>query len=334
MIGRINLEPEELELSAPLGDVQHIVDLYLAEKARSRAKTTAESLSHKLRFFLLFWEEAGPGLGWRLTPSALDQFNDWLDARQGLGGELLAWNTKNDALRRLRQFMRWGCERGHITDHRWPACIPAARGSAPVRSVFDLRSWRAIYRQCLASSAPTRDGALFAVLAGTGMRRGECVNLDFEDVDFTGDQSGFIRINTSKTGAGRIVAFDSITGRVLSLYMELFPRPGRSGPLFPTTYGRLKPAPLNRRLRHAADRAGLLGVYTGAHDFRRAFATFWTRALPGEGYGALLSRQLGHKPAGMTFSRYAQVDSEDIRRCMQKHRCSLFAQIMDAQDAN
>jgi len=168
------------------------------------------------------------------------------------------------------------------------------------------------------------------------MRRAECANLQIDDVKFLDDNSGFITVRDSKTGRGRFAAFDDVTGREIRCYLNLWRV--KQGPLF-FHAGReplqpLEPGTIHRIIRRAAVRGGVENKYQGCHDIRRAYATFWMRKLPGEGYSWLLARELGHTVTSGMTSYYAKLDHEDIRQCLQTQRCSLFTQLMSQIQRN
>lgn len=323
----INLKPTLPELDAR--ELLTLVEMYLDDKRRVTVQDSWKGYAWKLRHFVDWWEATGPTVDWVLTPDLLVAFGEHLNGVvSGRTGQRLGFHTRNDVLRRTAGFFTWAYKRGY-TAQNWAAWIPKTEGRKPIKTALDLDDLARIYRSMTRTRTGTRDAALFAVLAGTGMRRGECAGLRIEDVDFEDDGSGIITVRQAKGRSERQVAFDQVAGRILSLYLDTLV--DRSGPLWPgdAEGGRLHRHQIYRLTKRAAGRAHV-DDFVGLHDIRRAFATFWVRKLPGVGYGQLLARQMGHTTLpGLTFSTYSLQGIDDVRRCMVEQRCSLLAQMFD-----
>lgn len=319
----INLAPEAPMLTGA-DQLGALFERYVATKRRQIDEKTVQLYTWKLRHFREWWDVAGPAAAWTLTPDLLTDFNEHLDTYiSARTGNHLAYHTKRDALRRLAGFLRWAYQNDY-TKADWSKYVPEPHGKPPLFTPMALDDLDAIYTALRATSTGTRDAALFAVLAGTGMRRGECLALNFDDVSFLADMSGTILIRQSKGKQQRRVAFDGTAGRVIHRHHKTGDGPA---PMWPNekTGERLSYLHLGRLIVRAAENVDV--DFGGCHDIRRAFATYWARQLPGDGYGQLLSKEMGHSVKGMTFGRYVLTDMEDVRRCMVEKQCSLFAQM-------
>ena len=322
---KINLHPKSPQLDGR--DIDALCDAYLDAIQNRVNANTHYGFAQKLSYFRQFWKENEVQHEHVLTPKVLHSFNDWLDQyKPKRTGTELSWNSRADALRRFRQMMRWAWRNGYVSSD-WGQHVPVARGKPAPHDALDLVDLRLIFDQCFMSQEHLRDCALLAIFAGTGVRRTEAAFIRVKDVRFVETFSGLIDIHQAKGGKFRSVAFDSVAGRFIRMYIERHPEP--DGYLFPGRFGGDKPAKnetLGRILRFHAESAGV--DFDGCHQIRRTFATHWILKLPGEGYGAMLARQLGHTISGMTLGTYVKLTAEDIRRVMERNRQSAFAQML------
>jgi integrase len=152
---------------------------------------------------------------------------------------------------------------------------------------------------------------LFGLLAVSGLRLGEAVNLQPQDVDWSG---GVLTIRGAKFGKTRLVPLHSSTLAVLRNYADLRDKifTGRILPTFlVTSHGtKLEKTNLSRIFRELSRQIGIRkpGVRNGPrlHDFRHRFAIEtllrWyrtgeevTRRMP------VLSTYLGHVNVSGTY---------------------------------
>ncbi len=146
------------------------------------------------------------------------------------------------------------------------------------------------------------------LLYGTGMRAGEVVALNVEDIDLS-DSS--LQILVGK-GSCRRIPFGVAVAEALGAYLE-WTEPERrlSGEraLFLTVEGeRLHPTSLSWILRQHGKAIGLEGV--NAHAFRRTLAT---HLLENGADIAEIAKLLGHRDINSTLS-YAQVVPHELFR--------------------
>ena len=300
----ISLKPPEPTINGKL--LVPLIDLYIQQKAKKLKPETMVNYGFLLDRFCEWWQEIGPLHDWVLSPSLLSDYNEWLKTYKTKYGDDLSVQGQRDSLRRLRQVFAWAYKHYKIPADisGWvdvPAPPPRPPKSFPVAIVEKL------LRACDLSHDPVRDKAIIAFFVGTGARLRETAYLEIEDVTFDADHSGtaFLHRKT-KFGKSREVAFGPITGQYLIDWLEQHGR--LSGTLFA-----VGPMGIYRAVREASERAGTRDVIKGPHDLRRLFTTYWTAAQPGQGYGLLLSRQLGHESYSTT-EIYARNTIEDIRR--------------------
>ena len=151
--------------------------------------------------------------------------------------------------------------------------------------------------------------ALFGLLATCGMRVGEAVGLDRDDVDL---QAGVITIRHAKFDRPRLVPLHPTVTEVLSRYAaerdRLCPRP-RCRAFFVSSVGtRLDRSGVGKTLRQITTSLGMRteSVHPRAHDLRHSFAVDtlirWQRSgLSVDEHIATLSTYLGHVSPADTY---------------------------------
>ena len=155
-----------------------------------------------------------------------------------------------------------------------------------------------------------RDLALIDVLASTGMRVGELVKLNIEDVNFTEREC----IVLGKGNKERVVYFDARTKIHLKNYLDN--RKDNNKALFislKAPYGRLSIGGVELRLRKIGKQLGIKKVHP--HKFRRTLATIAIdKGMPIE----QVQKLLGHEKIDTTI-QYAMVKQSNVKIAHQKY---------------
>ena len=155
-----------------------------------------------------------------------------------------------------------------------------------------------------------RDLALIDVLASTGMRVGELVKLNIEDVNFTEREC----IVLGKGNKERVVYFDARTKIHLKNYLDN--RKDNNKALFislKAPYGRLSIGGVELRLRKIGKQLGIKKVHP--HKFRRTLATIAIdKGMPIE----QVQKLLGHEKIDTTL-QYAMVKQSNVKIAHQKY---------------
>lgn len=155
-----------------------------------------------------------------------------------------------------------------------------------------------------------RDLAIIDMLASTGMRVGEMVLLNREDIDFNEREC----VVFGKGSKERIVYFDARTKIHLQNYLSK--RKDNNSALFVTLkapYDRLKIGGLEVRLRKLGKQLGLNKVHP--HKFRRTLATMAIdKGMPIE----QLQKLLGHSKIDTTL-QYAMVKQSNVKIAHRKY---------------
>lgn len=149
-----------------------------------------------------------------------------------------------------------------------------------------------------------RDLAIIDILSSTGIRVGEMVNLDIEDIDLDNREC----IVLGKGDKERRVYFDARTKIHLKNYLNL--REDDNQALFVTLhkpYERLKISGVEIRLRHLGEKLNIKKVHP--HKFRRTLATMAIdKGMPIE----QVQQLLGHQSIDTTL-QYALVNQNNVK---------------------
>lgn len=160
------------------------------------------------------------------------------------------------------------------------------------------------------NSTCMRDLAIIDILASTGMRVGELVNLDRTDIDFVNREC----IVLGKGNKQRKVYFDARTKIHLQNYLNS--RTDDSDALFVTLqkpFSRLQISGVEIRLRELGRKLGLEKVHP--HKFRRTLATVAIdKGMPIE----QVQQLLGHQSVDTTL-QYAMVNQNNVKRSHQRY---------------
>ena len=180
----------------------------------------------------------------------------------------------------LREMTRYCCRAGLIDSRRRDDVLE----ELPVRATPSRRVGREVRPEELAAllrsaigqpvaHLAARDTAVFATLAGTGMRICEAVDIDLADVDLDPDLPAVV-VN-GKGGEPRVAWLPD--GAVTALRDWLVVRGTEPGPFFLTTTGeRLTTSGLRQMIDHVRLLAGV--AHFTPHDLRRTYITTMLRS--------------------------------------------------------
>ena len=189
---------------------------------------------------------------------------------------------------------------------------------SPVRRIHKVKTGTNIKEtysdealELMRDSCPkVRDLAMIDMLASTGMRVGEMVLLNREDINFNEREC----VVFGKGDKERIVYFDARTKIHLQNYLQS--RTDDNPALFVSLqapYNRMKIGGIEVRLRKLGNRLGLTKVHP--HKFRRTLATMAIdKGMPIE----QLQQLLGHKRIDTTL-QYAMVKQSNVKIAHRKY---------------
>jgi len=203
--------------------------------------------------------------------------------------------------------------------------------TAPKRSTAETKTWSIDEVESFIAAAETRDDeALWMLAVFTGMRRGELLGLQWNDIDFDG-QCVYVRRSMSRGADSRLVegAPKTAKGRrrialapemtaCLRKYekkqiehrVKLGPAYENNHIVFPNEFGRtLHPNSFVYRFKAIIKAAGV--PYIRPHDLRHTSATLMLRQGT---HMKIVQERLGHGDIAMTMNLYSHVapDLQDI----------------------
>lgn len=318
MIHPINLAPERDALDGR--HISQLIRLWLDDCHTRLPAYTVDGYADKIGYFEHWWQDVAPWRNHELDEAALADFKRWLqEVATTAGGARLSYHTIDDALRRLRQCLKWACDRGYTAQRNFALWVPRPDGGPKKRRAAKLDALLALMTAAAESSHPVRDQALLALLIQTGIRRAECASIQLESISLQADRSGTLLVIGKRTKANptgeRQVAFDQVAGIYLAAYLDYRQvPPSATGPLFVGRgAGGLTPQGVAKVVTRLIRDAGLDGQLQGCHDLRRAWVTDWRRRYRGDGYDHLMRLQVGHASA-MISDMYDLADTTDLQR--------------------
>jgi integrase/recombinase XerD len=186
---------------------------------------------------------------------------------------------------------------------------PNGNGTTGRRSRAEYHLTRAQLLKVLAAAVTTRDGAILAFMAETGVRRSEVVNLDISDLRLS---ERIAVVKNAKGGKTRLVP---LTEALMSLLTDCI-GDRTKGPVFLSRgNNRLSTRQVNRIVEKAGVTAAVQHpdpnrTRLNCHLFRHTFARLWKEA---GGSIETLSSILGHASQATTMDLYGREGLSDVR---------------------
>jgi site-specific recombinase XerD len=212
-------------------------------------------------------------------------------------------SSRNTLFRQTKALFTWAVDM-EFTDFNPFDGLKNIRVPETIKSPFTSDDIRQMLKVTAGSSdREIRDMAIIMCLIDTGVRLGELVGINLQDIDF---HSGRITIRKAKGGNDRVVPFASHSSRALRQYVVI--RSYVPGPFFwkSTPMGSLipnsplAPAGVRAALIRVGDKAGVENVYP--HRFRHSYATWAIRSNARE---IDVQHLLGHRSPDM-IRRYTR----------------------------
>jgi site-specific recombinase XerD len=209
-------------------------------------------------------------------------------------------STVWDHARAVKTMLRFWHLEGYIKEPVKFSLPKIAQKRLPVLTADELR--QAI------KACTVRDKAIVLLMADSGLRRAEVINLNWADIDM---QSGLVKVHKGKGRKDRSAVVGATTRRALLAYRRTLS--DRDGALFTT----------RRRTRFTGDGIETLfkrlskvtGIHITAHALRRTFVILSLR----NGMDVLhLQAMLGHASLDMV-QHYAQMVDEDLLQSHKQH---------------
>ncbi|MDR7562796.1 MAG: tyrosine-type recombinase/integrase [Armatimonadota bacterium] len=220
-------------------------------------------------------------------------------------------STQHQAFRVFRVFFRWALNCGAMTSD--PLRGFTMRTPKTLPQVPTVEEVRAVLASCPDTFEGVRNRAMILVLADSGLRANELLNLLVEHWS-PADRSLFVR--SGKGRKDRVVFVGATTTRALKEWLARHPAPAPESYLFTDRQGkRVKHRHLVTLLHRLSARAGLPEHrWLHPHALRHFAATSWLR----EGMGLdEVRRLLGHETLHTTL-RYSSLVSKDLQQAHKK----------------
>lgn len=277
----------------------NLIDLFLSVHSGNCVDKTAKWYREKLNAFAEFLKREG----YPTDPKIITQEHFAAFFRYLREDLKRAQRTIRGYWIVLRCFFRWYCEESDLLDSVWRVERELKRFCPRVpKKVCDALTQDEV-KSLLSVITDRRDYCIIALLIGTGIRAGELINLDVEDVDMKRGRifirhAGYRSPARTKLNCERFVPLQRSLKAVLADYMARF-RPhlvpedcslffAKPNGKALTIYG------LHRLVRRWLERAGIKKSQSGPQLLRRTFATLARAA----GMDKLdLAALLGHSEA-------------------------------------
>jgi len=322
-LGRTSIEFKQVETYA----FQELFNIYIfAKEAEGLARRTLENKKVYFLVFHRYLEEHHEDI----TPNTLDtntirEFlyylkNDHIKHKnnhcvkeeyKSVGASVSYINT---ILKHIRAFYNFLVEEEYVQANpfRKIKSLKEAQDNIEALSVEQLKTLLKQPNQ--RTYAGFRDYVLMMLLADTGMRISEALNLQQEDIDFKTNVLELKGTNT-KSRKARYVPISQKTSRLLrELLVEI--EEFDTLYIFASVYGNtIDPARFRQRLKMYGDNAGIKGVRISPHTFRHTFAKYY---LLNNGDVMTLQKILGHSSIEMV-RKYVNMTSKDIVAQHSKH---------------
>jgi len=293
---------------SPLGQLQHEYARYLTTE-RGLAPVTVSDYVDVLRRFLTERFGNGPLDFSTLTVSTITTFV----IRQARTMSPRYAQSMVSALRSICRFLR---QRGAI-DRDLAAAMPSVSDwrLATIPKYLNPEEVERVLQTCDGKTAVgRRDHAILLLLARLGLRAGEIIALELDDIRW---RAGDILVRSSKRLPLDRLPLLAEVGDALATYLRRDRPPHTTRRVFLCTRaprrGFANPSTVSTIVRRALARAGLSPALKGAHLFRHSLATRMLR------HGASLPEigmVLRHR-AVQTTEIYAKVDLDGLRALTQ-----------------
>ena len=202
----------------------------------------------------------------------------------------------------IKQFAKWLGDEGYLEADAIRMIRPPKLDQKPVAALSDDELDRLIKACAGTGVKDKRDRAMVLLMRDTGLRAGELLALNVDDVDLPGR---IVLVRRGKGGRARRSKFSEITAAAIDRYLRAELSPSR-GPLWRGRDCRLTYTGLTNALRQRAIRASVKGFHV--HRLRHTTAVRW---LAKGGTETSLMTQAGWKDRAM-LDRYLATAREQL----------------------
>lgn len=282
---------------------KHLVDWFSYLDQQGKSPRTVAAYRRGLQH-LINWVETTYGESFVIAKVIPRDLRHWKTYQQTQ--EKVSPATVNLRLTGISRFFQWA-QKQKLIDHNPTEDIHTLRLAERKPQALSDQNVRKLLRE---AKSHKRDYALLELLIGTGLRVGEVLALQIEDVKLN-ERSGVVIVRHGKGGTYRDVPLVLDVRKALMTYLEE-DHPTPNDPNAPLWLNRLGKAlshrsSVMRMLETYARRAGLDAI--NPHMLRHTFATRYLKANPDDLRG--LARLLGHSNLN-TVMIYTEPDFDDL----------------------
>lgn len=299
-----NAQPAQGQFNAPspfileLGLFELKNNFIADREAQGLARKSIDFYKHNLKIFIDWCAARGVTNADQLNPDVIRSFfNHWKETGHSNGGI-------HGVYRSLRALLRWFEQEYEPSGWRDPLRnVKPPRVDIEPLDPVSIEHVRAMVDTCNGGKfIDYRDKAIMLFMLDTGVRAGELLALNVQDID----REGGVLIRQSKNRSPRTVFLGREARRALRAYLK------QRKDVWPALFvaddnERLRESGLRQILVRRAKRAQV--PTPSCHSFRRAFALTMQR---GGTDLITLQRLLGHSDLSQ-LERYVKQDAEDLR---------------------
>lgn len=219
--------------------------------------------------------------------------------------------TINNYLRNIKVFFNWLQQEGELHKNPVEQVSQIKTVRRQKRGISQEEFFALLEQFDYTKFHGYRNKIIVLLLQDTGMRIGECLELNVDDFDF---KQKMILLTKTKGNKERYVYFSPFILRELKQYLKFKERYTESQLLFPTTRGtHLTIQSFEKQLKDAGKR---IDLDVHPHQIRNNFARQY---LLNGGDFYTLSRILGHSSVTVTEQAYMDLTREEIAKKYQSH---------------
>ncbi len=297
LLGKVVTEATPKSQEEIADENQHLIQLFIAAK---RIEGCSEkSLTYYTRTIEIMLSKVGKDIKQIVTDDLRCYLTDYQNSKK------LSKVTIDNVRRILSSFFSWLEDEDYILKSPVRR-IHKVKTTSSIKETYTDEALELMRDYCI----ELRDLAIIDLLASTGMRVGEMVLLNREDIDFNEREC----IVLGKGDKERLVYFDARTKIHLQNYLNS--RTDNNSALFvslKSPHRRLQIGGVETRLRELGVKLGVNRVHP--HKFRRTLATMAIdKGMPIE----QLQQLLGHKRIDTTL-RYAMVKQSNVKIAHRKY---------------
>lgn len=292
--GNLGLAPRKIK---PLTALNEYIDILKRTKSPSWSKRCVQLLNPLKRFFFDYCDRKS------LKDIRQVELESLLKKRE----QEINAKTYNEELRLMKNFFDWTIERGYLFQNPAKRILRKYYKSPPPRA-FSKEEVKLVL-----NIAVEPQKSIYEFLLHTGLRLGELIYLEWDDIDFQNNQIN-IRIKKNwkpKTSTNRVIPMTERTKEIILRQSK------RSDYIFTTKTGRQQVSLYDRfqhLLKKISEKHGVEIPHANIHTFRHTFAT---HCLMNGIDIYTVSKYLGHTSVKMT-EKYLTLLPEYAKREIEK----------------